>query len=720
MTESAVKEIPQTEATVGPVRAWNPRLSLFFVLLILMLVALFEVMRVGMILRNSSSANGATFGQLLSSFFYGLRFDLAIACYLALPVVVIGHLPAVGLWYSYRLRKIVLWVLTIVLAVTIFVLLAEYEFFREFQTRYNQLAFQYLDQPKIVVGMVWYNYPVVRYVLFCLLLTAACGLTVYGIMRLCFGRGEQKRQPVSVIGEIAQFAVLIGLMIIAMRGGLQSEPLRWGNAYHSNNEFVNQMSLNGLFALGQSGIDHFRHSQSSAWMRRMPADQAKSIARKLIVAPNETLLDPAGSTVLRRTEHPTPGTVSLRKGDRPPNVVLVLMESFSARYVGACGSSPDYTPAFDALAADGVLFDHAFSGGTHTHQGVFCSMLGFPNLPGFEYLMENIVSNQPFLTLPTVLKKQGYQTMFLYNGNLAWDNMEGFFRKQGVDLFVGSPDYVNPIHRDRVWGVTDQDVFDRANKEFEAANATGPFFSLILTLSNHVPFDLPEPLPFARTTDQGEMNKRIDGVRYADWAVGHFIEEAKKLKYYENTLFVFVGDHGFHVPPKLTEAHILFHHVPLLFYSPLLEKKGVKISTAAAQMNILPSILGLLQSTQPQASWGRNLFGTDYSDENFVIFKGSGGSGSDQALVMIRGEKLLVVGSEGSTKLYNYELNPNPAIEPLDDPASKTVLDKMRFELDGYVQSAMTDLTNQHGAGSGGTKGPTTKPGELLHSTDGG
>ena len=115
------------------------------------------------------------------------------------------------------------------------------------------------------------------------------------------------------------------------------------------------------------------------------------------------------------------------------------------------------------------LSTHAFSGGTHTHQGVFCSMLGFPNLPGFEYLMQNIVSNQPFLALPKVLKEQGYQDdVPLYNGNLAWDNMLGFFRKRGVDRFIGDSDYVSPIQaRSRCLGCElDQDVFDRANKEF--------------------------------------------------------------------------------------------------------------------------------------------------------------------------------------------------------------------------------------------------------------
>ncbi len=712
----------------APTRArWRSRHTWFFLGLIALLVLLFEVLRAGMIWMNIASAQGADKRELLSSFLYGLRFDLATACYVALPVVIVGHLPWVGLRHSARLRKIFLGVTTAAMAIIIFVLIAEFEFFHEFQTRYNQLAFKYFDQPKTVVGMIWYNYPVWKYALLCIALTLAFLLGVHWLMRRTLGTPTVENAAVEPGFEAIAMTLLIVGVVIGMRGGLQSEPLRWGNAYHSCNEFVNQMSLNGLFALGQSGIDSLRHARSSSWMRRVPLDAAREVVRKLVVEPGETLVDPQHSTVLRQRTGPGSNTIKLVQpagvaAARPANVVLVVMESFSARFVGACGSSPAKTPRFDELAREGVLFDHAFSGGTHTHQGVFCSLLGFPNLPGFEYLMENMVSNQPFLSLPEILRRRGYQTMFLYNGNLDWDNMIGFFRKQGMEKFIGSPDFPNPIMRDRVWGVTDQDVFDRANEEFEAADAKGsPFFGLVLTLSNHAPFDLP-PLAFERTSDMGELNKRIDGVRYADWCVGRFIDEAKKRKYFANTLFVFVGDHGFHVPPRLTDAHVLFHHVPLLFYSPLLSEKGLVRHEAASQINIVPTILGLLDVPGPQATWARNLFSGAFraGDDNFAIFKGSGGSGSDQAIAIVRGDKLLVVGAEGGTSLYRYTLNPTPAIEPLTDPALSDTRDEMRRIVDAYVASAMTDVTTlragpteRRDAPADGAAG--AEPRELLH-----
>src|SRR4051794_20718879 len=185
---SSAQSQPPSQPPTQPVAPaadsrWVPKHTLFFLGLIALLVLLFEVLRLGMILRNLPSARGATFGQILSSFFFGLRFDLAIACYVALPLVIVGHLPGVGLRHSPRLRKVIFRLLVVAVAVITFVLMAEFEFFREFQTRYNQLAFQYLDQPKIVGGMIWYNYPVVWFAVICAAITTAFTLALRRLMR---------------------------------------------------------------------------------------------------------------------------------------------------------------------------------------------------------------------------------------------------------------------------------------------------------------------------------------------------------------------------------------------------------------------------------------------------------------------------------------------------------------------------------------------------------
>ncbi|HZZ43461.1 MAG TPA: LTA synthase family protein, partial [Tepidisphaeraceae bacterium] len=642
-----------------------PRPTLFSILLLCLLLLQFSLLRLGLLFTNHTSAAAATHSQLAGAFLRGLRFDLATACYLLLPFIILAHLPRIGPTAGPRARRCFFFLLSCLIVATTFILLAEYEFFREFQTRYNQLAFQYLDQPRIVLGMIWYNYPIFRYILICFSISLIVLLPAYLLSRRLF-RNATPDKPLRLLISLG---LLLPCLIIAMRGGFQTEPLRWGDAYRSTNDFSNQLGLNGIFCLVHSFVDRFQRRDSDLWLKsKIPLPEARSVARRLVVSPGESLLDPDHRTVFRRSNPAIPVSTRLKSTPRPPNVVLVIMESFSARFCGAAGSPEDLTPNFSRIAADGILFDHAFSGGIHTHQGIFCTMLGFPNLPGHEYLLEQELGKQLFSSLPAVFHSQGYRTLFLYNGNFAWDNMRGFFQKQGVDTFIGTSDFINPSRRDKVWGVADQDVFDRANQEFDRADQTGkPFFSVILTLSNHIPFDLPDPLPFPRTTDHGDLNRRLDALRYADWSIGRFIDQAKKLPYFNNTLFVFVGDHGFHVDPVLTETHLLFHHVPLLFYSPNLLPSPSVNHTPSGQTNIAPTIIGLLGLAVPHSYWARNLFDTSFPDPNFVYFKGSGNTGANRALAFLRGDTLLQISSTGSPSLYHYTLWP-PTITPRTNP----------------------------------------------------
>lgn len=678
-------------------RARIPRNVVFFLLLVGLMSTHFALLRLGLIVRNHASAADATAGEIASSFWTGWRFDLSTTCYLLLPFIAVSYLPGAPIDRSPRHRR---WFFRTFLAVMgglTFLCLAEYEFFHEFQTRYNRLALQYLGQSKTVAGMLWHEYPVVRYALLWLGYITAFALALRWVVRRAFERVDPPGNPArgQPLAEIGGIVTVVAMLIIGMRGGVQSEPLRWGNAYRTNSEFANQVSLNGLYTLGHTIRNTLtRTNEAPWWSRAMPLEEAWRETREMLVAPHETLDDPENRALLRHGGGDAPPAwLALRKTARPPNVVLVIMESFSARFVGAVGAPQDFTPQFNKLCAEGVLFRRAFSSGTHTHQGVFSTTLSFPNLPGHEYLMEDVESNQPFLGLPTLLKQSGYQTLFLYNGNLAWDNMEGFFRKQGIDTFVGGDAFDDRVAKDAVWGVSDADLFARANDEFDRAAARGPFFSLVLTLSNHPPFDLPQPLPFAATTSMGELNKRIDGLRYADWSIGQFIDEAKRRPYFNDTLFVFVGDHGFHVDPKLTPAHLLYHHVPLLFYAPgLLAERGVVRDEVVGQVNVAPSIVGLLGLKPLTAAWGRNVFARDAASESFAIVKGSGG---DNAVVMLQGDRALVVDENNQPTLWHYSLGFPPSAARDDARAADPASREMEHALRAYVQSALADLKSQ-------------------------
>ena len=155
----------------------------------------------------------------------------------------------------------------------------------------------------------------------------------------------------------------------------------------------------------------------------------------------------------------------------PADLARLVRETYTEAVFG----TPEITPNFDRLASEGLLFSRFFSNGTHTHQGMFATMGCFPNLPGFEYLMQTPEGSHDFSGLPQLLNSRGFDNLYVYNGDFAWDNQSGFFGRQGMSHFIGRFDFKNPIVFDPTWGVSDQDMFDRAAEELVRKSAGPPF-----------------------------------------------------------------------------------------------------------------------------------------------------------------------------------------------------------------------------------------------------
>jgi phosphoglycerol transferase MdoB-like AlkP superfamily enzyme len=646
------------------------------------LLALFALLRLFLLWRNSLLAGQVPTELLVKSFWVGARFDLAVSSYLLMPLLVL-------LMVFKRFRGLMMAGFTVLVGSLLFMGLAEAEFYREFESRFNSLVFEYLGHPKIVAGMIWDGYPVLRYVLVWLLLTGLLVVCVRWLYRKLPLRQEQERTPRQSLLRIMGTVVVLTLMVFFSRGGFGHSPLRWGDAFFCEAPFANHLALNGIFTLGRSVWDKI-YSKQKVWVQNLPEKEALEITRAMVAAPGD-IPQFSEDYPLLHSRQPLEGS---SKNHRPVNVVVILMESFSARYVGALGANQGLTPEFDRLAEGGVLFERAFSSGTHTHQGVYASLTSFPNLPGYEYLMKMMEANQEFSGLPTLLSQKGYQSLFLYNGLFSWDNKEGFFRQHGINRFIGTDDYVDPVFVDPVWGVSDQDVFSRANSEFRAMAEKGPFLGVILTLSNHAPFNLPNPLPFPRVKTGDDMEGRYNGMRYADWSLGEFFRQAAREPYFKNTLFVITGDHGFASPPMITPMQLSRFHVPLLFYGPgLLPDKGQRRSTVASQVDIMPSIIGLLGWKEPYQSWGRNLFALDRKDEGFALVKPSGGG--DQ-VALIEGDRVLIKAPHGKPHLYRYDLGHPPKSTGDLFALQPELARQMEKRLQAYVETGILSLRARH------------------------
>ncbi|QCT98864.1 LTA synthase family protein [Stutzerimonas degradans] len=656
------------------------------------LLALFALLRLGLLLFNRELIGSTPLASFVEAFGNGLRFDLRVTVYILVPLLLAVLSPRA--MAARRLQQ--LW-LGACASVAILLGLIELNFYREFHQRLNSLVFQYLQEdPATVLSMLWHGFPVLR-LLAAWLAASAALFALFGWLerRTRAARPRLANAPArgaSWPARFAVFGVLLVVSVVAARGTLrQGPPLRWGDAFTTASTFANHLGQNATLSLYDAARNRFSSHRDNSWKATLPVADAQAIARELLLTANDRLVDAELAPVRRDFLPPADGQLAVR------NVVVILMESFAGRYVGALGSADGITPNFDRLAGEGLLFERFFANGTHTHQGMFASMACFPNLPGFEYLMQTPEGGHRFSGLPQLLGARAFDDVYVYNGDFAWDNQAGFFGNQGMKRFVGRNDYVNPVVSDPTWGVSDQDMFARAADELGKLDNGAPFYALLQTLSNHTPYALPDPLPVAAVQGHGALDAHLTAMRYADWALGQFFERVRHEPWFKQTLFVVVGDHGFGAPEEVTEMDLLRFHVPLLLIAPgITERFGSRREVVGTQVDVVPTIMGRLGGEVRHQCWGRDLLSLAADDPGFGIVKPSG---SDQTVALIRGDRVLVQPKEQPARLYRYRLGRAPAGERI---AAAEDQPQLLRQLHAYLQTATASLlANTSGDRSG-------------------
>ncbi|WP_442113057.1 LTA synthase family protein [Pseudomonas sp. NUPR-001] len=649
----------------------------------LVIMLMLSLVRLALLIYNSDMIGDTPMSTVAEGFLNGLRFDLRVVVYLSIPLL-LATLSARAMAARGLFR---VW-LTLASSVVMFLGLMELDFYREFHQRLNGLVFQYVkEDPKTVLSMLWYGFPVVRYLLAWIVGTWLLSLVFKGIDRLTRPRAAYQNQtagsravaPWYVRGVV--FFMILLVAVIAARGTLrQGPPMRWGDAFTTDSNFVNQLGLNGTLTLIDAAKSRFGEDRANVWKSTIEQTLATQTVRDMLLTENDKLVDADTAAVRRDFTPPANNTLPVK------NVVVILMESFAGHSVGALGSPNNITPYFDKLAKEGLLFDRFFSNGTHTHQGMFATMACYPNLPGFEYLMQTPEGGHKLSGLPALLSARDYDDVYVYNGDFAWDNQSGFFGNQGMTTFIGRNDFVNPVFSDPTWGVSDQDMFDRGAEELAKNYGKKPFYALLQTLSNHTPYALPAQLPVEPVTGQGRLDQHLTAMRYSDWALGQFFEKARKEPYFKETLFVIVGDHGFGNHQQVTELDLGRFNVPLLLIAPgIQEKFGAVNHTVGTQIDIVPTIMGRLGGETRHQCWGRDLLNLPAGDPGFGMIKPSG---SEQIVGLVKGDRILIESKDMSPRMYRYELGANFKAELIESPDQQ----ELTHKLESFIQTATKSL----------------------------
>jgi phosphoglycerol transferase MdoB-like AlkP superfamily enzyme len=280
------------------------------------------------------------------------------------------------------------------------------------------------------------------------------------------------------------------------------------------------------------------------------------------------------------------------------------MESFMGANVGALGFQPDLTPNYNKLASEGMIFTNVYSSGKRSNRGVVSSITGYPSSYGQALIKKSIAGRTNFYSIPDILKQRGYNTHFYYGGDIEFDNMKAFLVRSGIDTIYDMSDFPQK-DKTIAWGVPDDKVFEKMAEDM--GEMKQPFYVEAFTLSNHSPYDVPKKFQTHSEKEYPRMYKKYNGVAFADYAIGKFAESVRDKKWAQNTIFVFVADHGANrsVPVEIDWKKFTN---PLLIWSPnqdLIQHK--KIKTFGTQMDILPTVMGIVGGKYEHATWGKNL-----------------------------------------------------------------------------------------------------------------
>lgn len=534
---------------------------------------------------------------ITQAFRVGLQLDIVVASMLTLPVFLIAFIPT-SLSQNWGRSLIQIWSV-IAGSIIGLAMIIDMEFFREFDTHINLTVTQYLGTGELW-RFLWVTYPMIRYPLLMIGVTGLWWLGQNKIFRKIKFRPSNPRWL-----PIPAFLILTILWVIAGRGGLQERPVNWGTAIFSKNHFANQVALNPLYFFGRS-VAQLSDAQSvSKTLQYFPADTAWTITQPLISATGDIFPIPENPLLRKHLSGNSAGH---------PNIVLVILETFAGEYCGYLNPPySDITPNLDAIAGAGISFQRCFANGHRTAQGLGAILCSWPNLPGTPVIYR-VEAQKNMPTAASVLGENGYETQFLYGGDADFDNMGGFFLANGFDRIYEQDDFPGDTPA-TMWGVYDEYLFDKALTILDTART--PQFLTVLTVSNHQPWTLPDhreaQIPAYR--DQSHPNANmLRTMRYVDTVIGEFLDAARERTWFDSTLFIFVSDHG----RTLHQDEFQDPRNPRivgLFYGPAIIGGPRQIHTITSQLDILPTILGMIHANSENTFWGRNrlLPGPDFA-----------------------------------------------------------------------------------------------------------
>jgi hypothetical protein len=538
------------------------------------------------------AANIRDLSSLPGIFGYGAYMDLSASC--ALTVIPYlawctkRFLPIPGLRRGVNLYSALLIVLVALITV------ADLQVCEEWGTKLNAQALAYFRHPKVVFTSIA-SAPLLRLSMLLLLLSCS-GLLLY--VRVCRdvrfpgpGGGENWGGAFS---RVILLPASAGLIFWGICGGAGVAVMNPSFVYFSPLPFANHAALN------------------ASWNLVYDIRQYLGVNRHgFVYMPKHAMRQRVDRLIGNRNDEQTVALLSTPR----PNIVLFILESWTADVVAPLGGEQGITPFFGDLVREGVLCTDFYANGTRSAYGLAAVLAGYPSPPDRSILRQPLKMER-LPTLAGTLKASGYATQYHYGGDARFDDVIALVRHSNFEVIVDRESFDKKDLGSR-WGAQDEALFDRVINDLKGERT--PFFSAMFTISTHEPFEV----PMAPVYRGGEAALFKNAVRYSDRCLRHFFERARKEPWYNNTLFVFVADHGHYLPLHRNVDFVPErYHVPLLLYGDVLKReyRGTMMTRTASQVDIAATILAQLGLPHDQFQWSNNIFKRNRSDFAYYCF----------------------------------------------------------------------------------------------------
>lgn len=540
-------------------------ITLFFTLLLL-----FVSQKPLFMLYNDAVGKDAVWSDFFQVMLHGASLDATTAGYLtALPLLFI----IISIWLKkVSLRKYLIpyyIIASLLVSITFVVDMGLYPFWG---FKLDASVFLYLDSPEEAMASVSAGFVAIR-VLAMVLLAA---LYAWILTKITPQKLEAVKKKVSGTGVML---LLTGFLFIIIRGGVTESTSNVGQAYFSNNQFLNHSAVNPCFSLlssmGKSKdfaseFDFFAEEERASLFDGLyPVTDGDSIVELL--------------------------------NTKKPNVLLIMMEGFGGVFIEPLGGLSDVAPNLNRLSQEGVFFTNCYANSFRTDRGTVCTLSGYLGLPTASVMKIPAKSR----TLPAIseeLVKAGYQTDFLYGGDINFTNMKSYLLSKGYQKLTADTDFSLAEQASNVWGVNDDITADWLLSQLKERKE-GPWFTTYLTLSSHEPFDVP----------YNRLEEKIpNAFAYTDECLGKLIDGLKQSEIWEDLLIVCIPDHGFCYPQGSVDRGGEYSKIPMLWLGGAV-KQPMKVDKIMNQADMAATLLAQLGLDHSMFTFSRNVLGSDYT-----------------------------------------------------------------------------------------------------------